>query len=87
MKLFGWYELNEAAFGIETATIDADKIWETDFDEDGALKQWHTEHPVSGRWFLAFKQAKDAAIKQLQQDIKWRKAAMKHIRSLRERHV
>lgn len=77
MKLFGWHELNEAAFGLSAEERDSVLFVESDFLEDGELRISHQEHPGDeGKWYRTFSEAKAAQKKQLLSEISWRKEAI-----------
>ncbi len=76
MKVFGWHELNESAFGIESLIVD--KI-EQDLDSDYA-EELIIDVDEEGMWFRTFSAAKKAQIAIFKYQIQWRKDAIAEIR-------
>lgn len=89
MRLFGWHEQSEAAFGIELEIRDSGCFVDTDFDsKTGELCICHAEHPgEDGYWFRTLRQVKVAAIALLMAEISWRKKAVAKIRGTRKKAV
>jgi len=88
MKLYGWYELNEAAFGLQCEIRDSAEFSDSDFSSDGELRSTHPEIPSDeGKWFRTFAAAKKGMRTQLQAEIHWRKLALQDLAKTKAKSV
>lgn len=81
---YGWREMNEACWGIDTyclvgyATID---------DETGEIDSCDDCELPGGTWFAAFADAKRAAITHFRRQEKMAKYAIKELRALKKTQI
>jgi hypothetical protein len=80
MKVYGWNELNECAYGV---------IFVREVEDEGlGIESDEVSLPDSdGRWFITFYAAKHAMIAELQQTKDWVSDAIKKTRALKKKDV
>jgi len=81
MKVYGWTELNECCYGIECISINKDDIF--NIDKDTKEVSCYTE----GCWYTTFREAKNAAITYLKNNIYWMRDAIKEIKKSRKHNI
>ncbi len=82
MKIYGWSEIDEACYGLETTKILPNEVCSEDI-ETGELSL----NCVEGWWFKTFSQAKKAYVQAIRLQINWRKEALTQAKQTRKKEL